>query len=94
MSVPVKLDLDGSGEAQPAEVGPELDENEWWVSGNCALRWEDVTKSYCNCSEDKATKCLVRAMLDCPHEDPLHYDDDGCPSCHFEHLNKKSAEGA
>lgn len=26
-------------------------------------------------------ECHVCAVRDCPHGEPLHYDDDGCPAC-------------
>lgn len=27
-------------------------------------------------------ECAICAARDCPHEEPLHYDKDGCPACH------------
>lgn len=26
-------------------------------------------------------ECMVCGTRDCPHGEPLHYDDDGCPAC-------------
>lgn len=31
-----------------------------------------------DCPDDECSECGER---DCPHEDPLHYHHDGCPSC-------------
>lgn len=38
-------------------------------------------------AEDHDTKscdkddCLICGVIDCPHNEPLHYDKDGCPAC-------------
>ena len=36
------------------------------------------------------TESMVRAILDCPGSEPLHYDKDGCPDCVF--LDPKTPE--
>ena len=32
-------------------------------------------------SECTVIDCFVCAVRDCPTQDPMHYDDDGCTSC-------------
>lgn len=37
--------------------------------------------------QDGDQECFACGINDCPHKDPLHYDDDGCPSCYSEEQN-------
>ena len=39
-------------------------------------------------------ECMVCGMRDCPHDDPLHYHHDDCPSCWVEEERRRLAEGA
>jgi hypothetical protein len=33
-----------------------------------------------NC-EPTPEECMICGPLDCPYDEPLHYDKDGCPKC-------------
>ena len=33
---------------------------------------------------DWSPDCLACAVRACPHNEPLHYDGDGCPACHID----------
>lgn len=42
----------------------------------------DISKEgFKHTCDDGDDECMLCAMDDCPHEDPLHYHHDGCPSC-------------
>ena len=36
------------------------------------------------CHQCMNSECYACSVIVCPHGEPLHFDDDGCPSCFFE----------
>lgn len=50
-------------------------------------------KAPCFCEKDHvdgppekcpANECMICAVIDCPHGEPLHFHHDGCPACVFD----------
>lgn len=67
--------------ADPEPWGaPTLAEQKAWAAADLqALR--DAIPGHPALADCATPDCMVCAVRDCPHEEPLHYDKDGCPAC-------------
>ncbi len=84
-----KKDDDTDGEMPELE---DAGDDDFWIdSTGCKMSWTSKALSVCTCPPGE-TECMVRAHLDCPFEDPMHYNcSDGCPSCLMAEIDAKNA---
>lgn len=60
---------------------PELTPQFEALHRRIAAAKEDGTLTDALLNECQECECIVCGTLLCPHEDPLHFHHDGCPSC-------------
>ncbi len=71
-----------SNEEKKNNVEDEDDEDDdfWECNTGCKISGKSKTLNVCTCPPD-TFDCMARAQIDCPLDDPWHYDYSGCPSC-------------